>query len=537
MKTLYPLLLSLILMVMMEMRLEGYRLATASSTHSPPQSPPPQSSPPQSSSSSSASSTVNEQLYLPQPPSPPSEVRASTSLFLLPSSSWCILKGVLIPARLLCISLSMINQAKSWTKRSDIGIGTKRITDSGRVKYCDTGTVINGLDQSNKSHVSSRSSTGQRQSSRSNRRGVKASRLRQPGDSKDNDNKEVTGARPHARIIRRSSSKKITTRDISRKINSSQHVESNIDHNRDTKPQKDSKSYTSKKINRTQHSKSNGGNEKRQKYRRKHRKTIQVTTITGSEYCKDHSSNTISNTKPQEDSRRRKKSTKVTITANSEYSRDYSRLPVHNIRHRNNSNSNNTNSKVRRSTISFLTAGGGKKQKYQYVPLQNDGSLYPLNPCATSSSSSSSSYSSTSGQVFALLSFTVVSANLLINAVANVNNNNNNNNDNNNNNNNNNNNENVSSNLDNNNNDNSIVTGRYLRPCICARDARVLSGITTTTTRKRRKKSIVTNLPPWLTYCILRVVCDGFSITKTNTTITTANTLHPHHLLVGRVTG
>lgn len=101
--------------------------------------------------------------------------------------------------------------------------------------------------------------------------------------------------------------------------------------------------------------------------------------------------------------------------------------------------------------------------QHQYLPLGDDGTVHQLHPCPPPSPNSGDGGSN----VFAFLTFGVVTVNVLMNAVANVNNNNQNNNNNDNNNNNNINNENISNNLDSNMNDNTISTGRSLQNCVC----------------------------------------------------------------------
>ncbi|KAG7158429.1 hypothetical protein Hamer_G019441 [Homarus americanus] len=121
--------------------------------------------------------------------------------------------------------------------------------------------------------------------------------------------------------------------------------------------------------------------------------------------------------------------------------------------------------------------------QYQYMPVKDDGTIYELDPCPAPSPPSGGGGGS---NVFSLLTFSIVTANVLINAVSNVNNNNNRNNNNNENNNNGNiNNENVSNNLDTNNNDNTIMTGRALgnttSSCVCR--------------GQRRRRGAIENIP------------------------------------------
>ncbi|XP_042869607.1 dual specificity protein kinase splA-like [Penaeus japonicus] len=152
-----------------------------------------------------------------------------------------------------------------------------------------------------------------------------------------------------------------------------------------------------------------------------------------------------------------------------------------------------------------LMVAQANNQDYQYMPLQDDGTVYVLDPCPAPPPPSGGGGSN----VFALLTFGVVTANVLINAVANVNSNNNNNNNNDNNNNDNINNENVSSNLDSNTNDNTIM-GRALAAnaslpnapasCACSR-------------RRRRAPSEVPEglqTPRWLMSCVPRLVCESY---------------------------
>ncbi|XP_068240304.1 uncharacterized protein [Palaemon carinicauda] len=142
--------------------------------------------------------------------------------------------------------------------------------------------------------------------------------------------------------------------------------------------------------------------------------------------------------------------------------------------------------------------------RYQYMPLKDDGTVQELDPCPVPSPPSGGGGSN----VFALLTFSVVAANVLINAVANVNSNNNNNNNNENNNNDNANNENVSSNMDSNTNDNTIM-GRALgsrsnssESCSCSKAK----------TRARKKVPSETSsrfqMPKSLVSCAPRVICE-----------------------------
>ncbi|XP_071538854.1 uncharacterized protein [Panulirus ornatus] len=104
--------------------------------------------------------------------------------------------------------------------------------------------------------------------------------------------------------------------------------------------------------------------------------------------------------------------------------------------------------------------------RYHYLPLKDDGTVSQVDPCPPPSP-----HTGSGSNVFAFLTFGVVTVNVLMNAVANVNSNNRNNNNNENNNNNNINNENVSNNLDSNMNDNTISTGRTMHnsttSCAC----------------------------------------------------------------------
>ncbi|XP_069982128.1 uncharacterized protein [Penaeus vannamei] len=152
-----------------------------------------------------------------------------------------------------------------------------------------------------------------------------------------------------------------------------------------------------------------------------------------------------------------------------------------------------------------LMVAQANNQDYHYMPLQDDGTVYVLDPCPAPSPPSGGGGSN----VFALLTFGVVTANVLINAVANVNSNNNNNNNNDNNNNDNINNENVSSNLDSNTNDNTIM-GRALASnaslpdapasCACSRG------------RRRTPPRVPEGLPApqWLLSCVPRLVCESY---------------------------
>ncbi|XP_037781879.1 probable serine/threonine-protein kinase DDB_G0272282 [Penaeus monodon] len=146
-----------------------------------------------------------------------------------------------------------------------------------------------------------------------------------------------------------------------------------------------------------------------------------------------------------------------------------------------------------------LMVAQANNQDYHYMPLQDDGTVYVLDPCPAPSPPSGGGGSN----VFALLTFSVVTANVLINAVANVNSNNNNNNNNDNNNNDNINNENVSSNLDSNTNDNTIM-GRALASNASLPDA---SASCACSRRRRRTPSELPErlqAPQWLMSCVPR---------------------------------
>ncbi|XP_064121830.1 1-phosphatidylinositol 3-phosphate 5-kinase-like [Macrobrachium nipponense] len=142
--------------------------------------------------------------------------------------------------------------------------------------------------------------------------------------------------------------------------------------------------------------------------------------------------------------------------------------------------------------------------RYQYMPLKDDGSVHELDPCPAPSSPSGGGGSN----VFALLTFSVVTANVLINAVANVNSNNNNNNNNENNNNDNVNNENVSSNMDSNTNNNMIVgrafgsrSNNSTKRCSCSWKSKRLA-------KRRAAAQKSFHLPRSLVSCAPRVICE-----------------------------
>ncbi|XP_066949414.1 uncharacterized protein [Macrobrachium rosenbergii] len=142
--------------------------------------------------------------------------------------------------------------------------------------------------------------------------------------------------------------------------------------------------------------------------------------------------------------------------------------------------------------------------RYQYMPLKDDGTVHELDPCPAPSSPSGGGGSN----VFALLTFSVVTANVLINAVANVNSNNNNNNNNENNNNDNVNNENVSSNMDSNTNNNMIIgrafgsrSSNSTKRCSCSGKGKRLA-------KRRAPAQKRFHLPKSLVSCAPRVICE-----------------------------